>query len=237
MKKEKQRKRVKIGEDIFIPNINQIGFVINTNPIIIKGVFNGVIDTYVLKKNEKFEVVKDIKESKPRIFSKKVINKIRNNKKGDYFSSHKPLKDKKINLVKEKIKAPFISKGKTAFKLQKVSGVYIIYIGKQIVYVGFSAKDVYKALYRHFYPYRDKIPQERKVFNADEVKVRVIYTKNGKQADRLEKALIIKYKPQFNTLQYSNNFVMDDKEKEILKEFIKTESSDIIFNDIKDLPF
>jgi len=133
-------------------------------------------------------------------------------------------------LAKDKLRSPyflhpFFMGKKTSFPDRKKAGVYLIYKGKKLHYVGFSKGDVYKALYRHFQSWRDKT-QIRITYNPDAVKVRVVYCNNATTAGRLEKALIIKYKPIDNPQQYSIKYDIDEKELEVLKIYIQTKEID-----------
>ena len=147
----------------------------------------------------------------------------------------KTLSSKPQVIAKDKLKPPFYIDGKTSFSLQNISGVYMIYEDGKLVYIGYSKKDVYKALYRHFYPYREKPKQERKYWkDTKNIKVRVIYTNTPGRAENLEIALIQKYKPKLNTVQYKA-WLPNQKEKSILE--IYENSNDIVINTDEDLPF
>jgi excinuclease UvrABC nuclease subunit len=102
----------------------------------------------------------------------------------------------------------------TTFNLRNVGGVYIIFKKNTMVYCGYSKTNLYKTLYRHFQEWKTS-SQVRTIYkNLNDITVRVIYCKDGNQASRLEKAIIIKYKPRDNTNKY-NQYTMDFKEKEI----------------------
>lgn len=111
-----------------------------------------------------------------------------------------------------KLLPPYKEDGSTSFPARNVPGVYLIYKEKpgllsterELRYVGYSAKDVYKAMYRHFQVWND-----RQVDNGERgerityrikagIKVRVIYCRTAKQATELERALIIKHRPKDN---------------------------------------
>lgn len=125
------------------------------------------------------------------------------------------------NLVVEKKRTPYNANGKTNFNIRNKPGVYVIYQNGIIVYVGFSFKDVYKALYRHFQKWKDKT-QQRIVFDdLKSILVRVIYCKSGAKAKSLEGALIIKHRPELNINKY-DGFITDEKEKALLKELDET---------------
>lgn len=101
-------------------------------------------------------------------------------------------------------KTPYTNNRPT-FKTRKRPGVYLIYVNGVLSYVGYSTYDVYKTMYRHFQSWADKT-QQRVVYlpNDARVKVRVVYTKNAKQAADLERALIIKYEPTDNPQKLLN---------------------------------
>lgn len=113
-----------------------------------------------------------------------------------------------------------------------LSGVYMIYKNGNLVYVGFSRFSVYKALYRHFQQWNDK-RQIRVTYNPTEVKVRVIYC-TPQQADKLEKALILKYKPKDNPQQY-DLYEADKSEIKVLEKF--ENDTPLIYNSDLETPF
>ena len=94
---------------------------------------------------------------------------------------------------------PYKPDGRTNFPARGRSGVYLIHDDDgRIVYVGFGRKDVYKALYRHFQQWNDGTGRERTTFDRDAHTVRMVYTPNWKQAERLERALILRHRPEGN---------------------------------------
>ena len=112
-----------------------------------------------------------------------------------------------------RLKTPYDADGKTNFPARNAPGVYLIYkeganaFGKEareLRYVGYSKSDVYKALYRHFQTWNDRLidlgkRNERITYKfRSNYKVRVIYTRTGAQAMELETALILKYEPRDN---------------------------------------
>ena len=125
-------------------------------------------------------------------------------------------------MIKEKYKniKPYNEKGKPTFKKRNVKGVYIIRNKKDILYIGYSGTDLYKTMYRHFQKWNDKSQVRIEYKNINNLKIDIILTSTKLQASRLEKALIIKYKPKDNPEQYWLNFDTDDKEQEIYKEYI-----------------
>ena len=96
--------------------------------------------------------------------------------------------------------------------LQKTGpGVYIIRLEGKTAYVGMSAKDVKKTMYRHFQQWTDIRPERMKVYSAHErvtfagmdmekFLCRVIFCKAEKAA-KLETALILKHTPEYNRLK------------------------------------
>ncbi len=97
----------------------------------------------------------------------------------------------------------------TTFPARRKRGVYLIYRARtigdpQLRYVGHSGVDVYKALYRHFQLWNDRMValgqrNERVTYTQrDRYRVRVVYTRTKAQAEELEKALILKYQPRDN---------------------------------------
>lgn len=146
------------------------------------------------------------------------------------------LKDEnKINLVVNKALPPYNNKGKTTFNIRNKPGVYLIYKNSELLYVGFSASDVYKALYRHLQEWNDPKQQRVTYKQIKGIKVRVVYTRTGAKARSLEEALILKHKPPHNINKY-DGFIMDNQNKDVLKEF--TESpKDSIYMEPGDLPF
>lgn len=145
------------------------------------------------------------------------------------------LKDNKPSLVVQKALSPYLDNGKTRFSIRNVPGVYLIYKNKELVYVGFSASDVYKALYRHLQSWTDK-HQQRITFKSEKgITVRMVYTSSGAKAKQLEGALIIKHKPPLNINKY-DGFITDEKEKQLLKEF-ESAPKEGIYQFEGDLPF
>ncbi len=125
----------------------------------------------------------------------------------------------KANFYKTKIAPPYYKKPyamglSTTFNLRNVGGVYIIFKRDTMVYCGYSKNNLYRTLYRHFQEWGNS-PQVRTVYkNLNDITVRVIYCKDGKQAAQLEKAIILKYKPKDNTNKYEQ-YEIDYKEQEV----------------------
>ena len=84
----------------------------------------------------------------------------------------------------------------------KQSGVYFIKDTQdKIVYVGYSATNLYKTIYRHFQEWNDK--KQRRFVYPRTYKVRIIFT-TPTRAALLEKYLITKMEPRDNNLIYEN---------------------------------
>lgn len=110
----------------------------------------------------------------------------------------------------------------------------MIYKDGVLRYVGYSASDIYKTMYRHFQNWPDA-KQIRVVYKQlHDVKVRVIYC-TPEQAAKLERALIIKHQPRDNP-QKLINFKIDAGEKvsmfKIMKRYTTIESTPV-----DDVPF
>lgn len=163
------------------------------------------------------------------------------NENKDYYNTLKAigLKDSKSNYAIHKTAPPYNKEGKTNFNIRNKPGVYIIYkltaSGRQALkYVGFSRSDVYKALYRHLQEWKDP-KQTRVTFKQyNNIRVKVIYCKNGQIAKKLEGALILKYKPLRNINKYAD-FIIDESERKILKELGQIKPG--IYELEGDLPF
>ena len=134
-------------------------------------------------------------------------------------------------MQKSKFRKPYKEDGKANFpEIKNKSGVYIIKYQGKIVYVGHSQYDLYKTMYRHFQSWNHKYQKvisypvnQRKYFS-----VRVILC-TGAQALRLEKALVIRYKPKDNDLKYEQ-YTLDWRDKKIESEYFSENVDD-------DLPF
>ena len=139
-------------------------------------------------------------------------------------------------MIKTKIHSPYIKKGnkeKTFFSDRFSSGVYIVYDKNKIIYVGFSSTDLYKTMYRHFQSWGTS-KQYRAIFNRNKHKVRVVYC-TAKKAYDLEKALILKHKPEMNEQTY-DMYEPDNKEIKVLNEYFETDIAPI--NEYKnEVPF
>lgn len=128
---------------------------------------------------------------------------------------------------------PYKPNGRTNFpETQKKAGVYLIKENGKLVYVGYSSNDLYKTLYRHFQVWTEQMyrggPREPRLTYIKKMKrnhytVRVILCSQP-QAARLEKALIIKYKPRDNSIKYEN-YTIDHQDVKVEKEYFNTDVS------------
>ena len=127
--------------------------------------------------------------------------------------------------VKTRFIAPYTTDSKGNPKtnldfLQKkpnISGVYLIKSNRseKIVYIGYSATQLYKTLYRHFQTWNDS-QQPRKVYSKFGYTVRVIAT-TARRAALLEAYLIKSIQPR------------DNKDKlELLSKTQETEAAEIL---------
>ena len=118
-----------------------------------------------------------------------------------------------------------------------------------IVYVGMSASCIVKALYRHFYPYNDRIPRHRVTYHASlssmDYEISVIIT-DSTQAGKLEAAMIMTLKPRDNIEMYED--IIDTLIEQRIKDkpellnhlnLISNEQRNVIeqSEDEEDLPF
>ena len=109
------------------------------------------------------------------------------------------------------------------------AGVYIIYKDLKPVYVGYSASNLYKTMYRHFQNWNDPTQRRVSYSNLKGIKCRVIFT-TVKRAQILEEALILKLKPRDNENKLR---LYSDKEREAVN--IIFEKSDIV--ELENVPF
>jgi len=80
------------------------------------------------------------------------------------------------------------------------SGVYLIYKNGNLVYVGYSATNLYKTCHRHFQRWDAKyqrVVTYVKQLARNDFKVRVVLC-SASRAEKLEKALIVRHKPKDN---------------------------------------
>jgi hypothetical protein len=111
--------------------------------------------------------------------------------------------------------------------------VYVIKKDGKLRYVGFSSVDVYKAMYRHFQTWTDRSrPDPRVVYrNLAAIRVRVIYTDTAQQAARLERALIVRFRPPDNPQQ------LLDLETTSTDERLMDQAANADWLPVEDVPF
>lgn len=99
-------------------------------------------------------------------------------------------------------------------------GVYIIKENNKIVYIG-CGSNVYKNALRHFEPRTTRSGQRYdKFLHTRDYTIRIVVTNTVKQANALEMALIRKYKPRDNAIQYELISEYDErKAKAAFKEY------------------
>jgi excinuclease UvrABC nuclease subunit len=100
------------------------------------------------------------------------------------------------------------------------AGVYIIAKEGKPLYIGFSAKDVKKTMYRHFQEWNDPTQARVTYKNLRGITCRVIWTKTPTQAADLETALILRLKPRDNQQKLE---MYAQKTKEIEQDFKEAE--------------
>ena len=88
-------------------------------------------------------------------------------------------------------------------------------------------------MYRHFQRW-EQSTQRRVLYDPNDknIRVRVIYVNTPINADRLEKALIIKLKPSDNIQQYWINYDLDQPEKDIYDLYTQEKVKGIVKNDL-----
>ena len=129
---------------------------------------------------------------------------------------------------------PYDSKGHSNLIFaNKRSGVYLIYKDGVLVYVGFSGVNLYKTCTRHFQEWSSKWQRVTTYVNSlkyCKFQVRVILCSPARAA-RLEKALIIKWKPKDNPDKLKG-YTLNESEEEIYTDFKETPCTNY-----DDLPF
>lgn len=132
-------------------------------------------------------------------------------------------------MIKTRQNAPY--KNGKPFYTAKQAGVYLIYRAGELVYVGYSQSNLYRTLYRHFQTWNDPT-QARVTYNPtdEKIKVRVIYTPPSK-AQKLERALILKYQPTDNATKY-DTYLFTKKDQQAVEDAEQEFTTDNI-----DIPF
>lgn len=134
-------------------------------------------------------------------------------------------------MKKTKNFAPYNSAGRCNLtpKEGDAPGVYIIYKDSKPVYVGFSASNLYKTMYRHFQSWNDPTQRRVSYTNLKGITCRVIFT-TVKRAQILEEALILKLRPRDNENKLR---LYSDKDREAVN--IVFEKADIV--ELENVPF
>ena len=114
------------------------------------------------------------------------------------------------------------------------SGVYFIKSEKtgEVIYIGYSAGNLYKTIYRHFQRWNDQ-KQERFVYSKIGYSIRVILTPPARAA-LLEKYLIQKHKPKDNEMKYNN--YLTERQTERASEIINSIPT-VSVNELIEVPF
>jgi excinuclease UvrABC nuclease subunit len=114
------------------------------------------------------------------------------------------------------------------------SGVYFIKSNRtnEVIYIGYSAANLYKTVYRHFQQWHDK-NQQRFVYSKTGYTIRIILTTPARAA-LLEKYLIQKFKPRDNEIKYDN--YLSDRQTEKATE-IMDNTPTVSVSDLDEVPF
>lgn len=132
-------------------------------------------------------------------------------------------------MYKTKRLPPYQENGHATFNKRNVCGTYLIYKKGVLRYVGFSSNNLYRTLYRHFQAWETQ-SQTRAVYkNLKDIKVCVVYTNNGVEAENLEKAIIIKKKPTDNEHKYKK-YTTDKAENKAFNLYTGAPLVDIVIN-------
>lgn len=99
------------------------------------------------------------------------------------------------------------------------SGVYLLKRkgDTKPVYVGMSGSNLYKTITRHFQSWNDPSQVRVTYSQKSDIMIRVIFT-TPKQAERLERYLVLKYKPVDNPNKYES-YQLDAFDKTVVKSF------------------
>lgn len=132
-----------------------------------------------------------------------------------------------MKISRTKARPPYDAKGNTNFPKRGVSGVYLIYKAGKLRYVGFSATNVYRTMYRHFQEWNDNRQARVTYKQLNEILVRVIYC-SPTNAAKIERALIVKYRPQDNPDKLTN-YILTPGEQSIVDNVTKAPFADVPF--------
>lgn len=120
------------------------------------------------------------------------------------------------------------------------SGVYVIFENRRRVYIGHSTTNLYRTITRHFQNWDD--PTQRRVTYAGKIgsntyHVAVIFT-TPKQAESLERSLIIKHRPRDNDEKYAA-YTADNYDAQTAERYddVRQDPMPPPDDDYSDLPF
>ncbi len=115
---------------------------------------------------------------------------------------------RRSRFIKLRARPPYTQAGKTTYpETRNKTGVYIIRKNQKIVYIGFSAKDIYRTMYRHFQEWNhpgQPVITYVKQLKRHKFSVQITLCPPATAA-RLERALILKYHPTDNPNQYESD--------------------------------
>ena len=119
-----------------------------------------------------------------------------------------------MKVSRTKARPPYDEKGNTNFPKRGVSGAYLIYKNGVLRYVGMSQSNVYRTMYRHFQSWEDSKQVRVTYKQLKGILVRVIYC-SPTNAAKIERALIVKYRPQDNPDKLQN-YILTPGEQSIV---------------------
>lgn len=90
---------------------------------------------------------------------------------------------------------------------KKQIGVYMIYKDGAPVYVGYSGSQLYKTFTRHFQMWNDRSQQRVTYSQTGQYKARIIFCNTARQAEALERAIILKINPRDNPNKYESYLI------------------------------
>jgi len=124
------------------------------------------------------------------------------------------------NMKQTKFFKPYAKPGKTNLKFTDgKAGVYLIKRRGETkpIYVGMSQSNLYKTITRHFQAWPDPSQVRITYSQKADIVIRVIIT-TPKQAERLEKYLILKYKPEDNPNKIAS-YQLDAFDKTVVQSY------------------
>jgi excinuclease UvrABC nuclease subunit len=143
-----------------------------------------------------------------------------------------------LKMIKTKFTAPYKKDGKTAFpEMKGKNGVYLIKEDGKLVYIGHSCKHLYKIIYRHFQRWQESsLISGRRLYHTTyknkmrrhRYTVRIVLTNTCAQAERLERALIIKHQPRDNRQKY-DQYKIDFRDKKMVETYEKKNTEPLPF--------